>query len=76
MSRLDELRWLVDTLRASIEDADAEKRGPLANQYRLALSEIETIENQAGKASDPVDEVSARRSARRAGSSSDSRRSG
>lgn len=43
MSRLDDLRWLRDVTRESIEVADEEKRAPLIAQMRAVLAELDSI---------------------------------
>lgn len=62
--RLDALRDLAGLLRESLNEADADKRAPLAAQYRATLAEVAQLESEAGKVADPVDEIAARRSAR------------
>lgn len=62
--RLESLRSLAAVLWDSLAEADADKRAPLAAQYRATLAEVETLEREAGKVADPVDEISARRVAR------------
>jgi len=44
LSRLDDLKNLREVLIASIDEADADKRAPLANQLRATLAEIEDLE--------------------------------
>ncbi|GAA1992838.1 hypothetical protein GCM10009718_33180 [Isoptericola halotolerans] len=67
--RLDRLKALADTLEDSIAQADPEKRGPLAAQFRATLADIEALDQDA-KAGDPIDELAKRRSARGAGTAS------
>lgn len=43
MSRLDDLRWLRDVTRESIEVADEEKRAPLIAQMRAVLAELDLL---------------------------------
>ena len=62
--RAESLERLRDVLWESIEKADPEKRAPLAAQYRATLSELADVSKDSGKASDPLDEIAARRSAR------------
>ena len=64
MARLDDLKSALALMWESIEVADPEKRAPLMNQWRALEVTISEIESQVGKAGDPVDEISARRSAR------------
>lgn len=63
-SRLEALESLRDILRASLDEAPADKRAPLAAQYRATLAEIATLTADEKKAGDPVDEIAARRAAR------------
>lgn len=62
--RLSKLRGLEVTVLDSIELAPAERRAPLVAQYRAILAEIAELDGAAGKVSDPIDEIAARRSAR------------
>ena len=62
--RLSDLERLRDLLWESLSDATADKRAPLAAQYRATLSELEALSKDVGKAGDPLDEIAARRSAR------------
>lgn len=73
-SRLESLRSLAAVLWESIADADPEKRAPLAAQYRATLAEVAELERESGKVADPVDEITARRAARGAGSAARTRR--
>lgn len=43
MSRLDDLRNLREVLIASIDEAEPDKRAPLANQLRATLVEIDEL---------------------------------
>lgn len=63
-ARLSQLESLRDLLWDSLESADPEKRASLAAQYRGTLAEIDALSKDAGKAGDPLDEISARRAAR------------
>lgn len=62
--RLEALVDLAAVLKASIDDSPADKRAPLAAQYRATLAEVAELEREAGKVADPVDEIAARRVAR------------
>ena len=62
--RLPALESLRDLLRTSLDEAPADKRAPLAAQYRATLSELATLSAESAKAGDPLDEIAARRSAR------------
>ncbi len=62
--RRADLEALRDVLWESVNAADPEKRAPLAAQYRATLSELAELETEAGKAGDPLDELTARRAAR------------
>lgn len=67
MSRLDDLKDLREVLIASIDEADADKRAPLANQLRATLVEIEDLEGaqpMAGGNVSPIEAARARREAR------------
>lgn len=64
MSRLTNLDWLAAHLRDSLTEADADKRAPLASQYRATLAEIAALTADEEKPGDPVDELAARRAAR------------
>jgi hypothetical protein len=66
-NRQQELEWLAGVLKASIEDAPPDRRGPLASQFRATLAELNAITEQARKketVNDPFDELAARRAAR------------
>lgn len=64
MSRLDDLKSARDLMWVSISESDPDKRAPLMNQWRALEATIAELELSAGKAADPVDEISARRAAR------------
>ena len=69
-SRVDNLRELRDLLWESLKDVPANQRAPLAKQYRDTMAEIAELSGAqkkqvAGKKVDPLDELAARRSARR-----------
>lgn len=66
-NRQQELEWLAGVLKASIEDAPPDRRGPLASQFRATLAELNALTEQARKketVNDPFDELAARRAAR------------
>lgn len=63
-SRLEALEALRDILRASLDEAPADKRAPLAAQYRATLAEIDSLSADNAKAGDALDEIAARRAAR------------
>ena len=54
MSRLDELKWAAGVTKASIEEADADKRSPLIGQYRALIGEIAELSDES---SAPVGEM-------------------
>lgn len=64
MARIDDLREARDVMWQSIVECDPDKRAPLMNQWRALEATIAELELSAGKAADPVDEISARRAAR------------
>jgi len=64
MSRVDDLREKRDFMWVSIQEADADKRAPLMNQWRALEASIAELESKAEKAGDPLDEIAARRAAR------------
>lgn len=71
-NRQQELEWLAGVLKASIEDAPPDRRGPLASQFRATLAELHALTEQARKketVNDPFDELAARRAARGGASS-------
>lgn len=66
-NRQQELEWLAGVLKASIEDAPPDRRGPLASQFRATLAELNALTEQSRKKEpeiDPFDELAARRAAR------------
>nr|DAK09779.1 MAG TPA: DNA gyrase subunit A [Caudoviricetes sp.] len=66
-NRQQELEWLAGVLKASIEDAPPDRRGPLASQFRATLAELNALTEQSRKKetrNDPFDELAARRAAR------------
>ena len=67
LSRLDDLRNLREVLIASIDEADPDKRAPLANQLRATLVEIDElagVEPVVGGNVSAIEEARARREAR------------
>ena len=66
MARLDELKTLAPEIRQWIDEAPADRKAALVAQFRATLAEIDelTPKEQVG---DGIDEIAARRSARRAG---------
>lgn len=64
-SQLENLEALLVLLWDSLGSADADKRASLAREYRATLDKVESL-RAANKVGDPVDEVAARRTARRA----------
>jgi hypothetical protein len=64
MGRLDELKTLAPEIRQWISEADADRRAALVGQYRATLAEIDELspKEQVG---DGIDEIAARRTARR-----------
>ena len=43
MSRREDLLWLLDVTRASIEETDSEKRAPLIGQMRAIVAELDSL---------------------------------
>jgi hypothetical protein len=79
LDRVQELKWLAGVLRESIDEAPADRRSSLAAQYRATLAELESLDVKAQKVVDPLDELAARRAARRgstSGAGASGRRSG
>lgn len=74
MARLDDLVALREQLQVWLEDAPVDRKAALVAQYRSTLAEIDelTPKEQVG---DGIDEIAARRSARRAGAAKGSGRS-
>jgi len=64
--RLADLLLMREQIWASIDAADADRRAPLFARLESVLAQIETLEARTAKAGDPVDEIAARRDARRA----------
>jgi len=55
MARLDDLKWALEVARASIAEAEPDKRSPLLGQFRALLEEIDALEG--APASEPKGEV-------------------
>jgi hypothetical protein len=68
MARLDDLTALRENLLAWLDDAPVDRKAALIAQYRATLAEIDELTPKE-KAGDGIDEIAARRSARRAGTS-------
>jgi len=64
MARLDDLKLARDVMWDSISEAGPDKRAPLMNQWRALESTIADLESKTEKAGDPLDEITARRTAR------------
>jgi len=68
LSRLDDLKNLREVLIASIDEAEPDKRAPLANQLRATLAEIDELAGAApvegGGNVSAIEEARARREAR------------
>ena len=67
MSRLEDLTTLRGELLAWMEEAPADRKAALVSQFRATLAEIDELspKEQVG---DSIDEIAARRTARRSGS--------
>ena len=63
-SESERLDALLDLLWSSLNEAEADKRASLAREYRQTLEKVESLRSKT-KAGDPIDEVAARRAARR-----------
>lgn len=64
MARIDDLKAARDVMWTSLTEADPDKRAPLMNQWRALEATIAGLESETGKVADPLDEISARRTAR------------
>lgn len=73
MSRLDDLTTLRDDLRAWMDEAPADHKAALVAQYRATLAEIDELSPKEA-VGDSVDEIAARRAARRSGTAKGSGR--
>lgn len=74
MSRLGDLTTLRDDLLTWMDEAPVDKKAPLVAQYRATLAEIEKLTPKE-KAGDSIDEIAARRAARRSGTAKGAGRS-
>ena len=74
MARLDDLIALRDDLLEWLEDAPVDRKAALVAQFRATIAEIEELSPKQ-KAGDGIDEIAARRSARRGAAAKDSGRS-
>ena len=72
MDRVAELRFMYDTLKAQLEDADGSGAAAIVREMRLVFAELE-ISDKAGEVS-KTDEVAARRRSRADASDPPSRR--
>lgn len=69
-TRLERLRRLRSVAEAALAtELPAREIAAISKEYRALLAEIEKLEASEEKAGDPVDEIAARRAARRATSS-------
>jgi hypothetical protein len=66
MSRLDDLTKLREDLLAWMDEAPADRKAALVAQYRATLAEIDELTPKEA-VGDSVDEIAARRAARRSG---------
>lgn len=66
MARLDDLQVLREQLIGWMSEAPVDRVAALVAQYRATLAEIAELTPKE-KAGDGIDEIAARRSARRAG---------
>lgn len=64
MGRLDDLIVLREQLQQWVDEAPVDKKSPLVAQYRATLEEIATLEPKKA-VGDGIDEITARRAARR-----------
>ena len=73
MSRLDDLKQLRTDLLEWLEEAPADRKAALVGQYRATLAEIDELSPKEA-AGDSIDEIAARRAARRSSASKGSGR--
>jgi hypothetical protein len=66
MSRLDDLTKLREDLLAWMDEAPADRKAALVAQYRATLAEIDELSPKEA-VGDSIDEIAARRAARRSG---------
>ena len=64
MDNLEELRNAKALMWESLQEADADKRAPLMNQWLALHREIEKADSESAKGGDPIDEIAARRASR------------
>jgi hypothetical protein len=74
VARLDDLVKLRADLLEWMDEAPADRKAALVAQYRATLAEIDELTPKE-LVGDGIDEIAARRGARRAGASSPSRKS-
>ena len=74
MARLDDLVTLREQLLAWMDEAPADRKAPLVAQFRATLAEIDELAPEE-KSGDGIDEITARRAARRAGTAKAATRS-
>lgn len=74
MARIDDLTALREQLQEWLREAPVDRVAALVAQYRATLQEIDELTPKE-PTGDSIDEIAARRAARRSGSSSDSGRS-
>lgn len=65
-ARLDDLNDLRTRVLTAMDAVDADKLAPLARQFAAVIAQIAEL-TPTQKTGDPIDEVAARRSARRSG---------
>lgn len=74
MTRLDDLTKLRADLLTWMGEAPADRKAPLVAQYRATLAEIDELTPKEA-VGDSIDEIAARRAARRSGTGKTSDRS-
>ena len=65
MARLDDLVKLREDLLVWLDTAPVDRKAALVAQYRATLTELESLQPKEAQG-DSIDEIAARRSARRA----------
>ena len=73
MARIDDLTALREQLQVWLREAPVDRVAALVAQYRATLQEIDELTPKESTG-DSIDEIAARRAARRSGTSADSRR--
>lgn len=73
MSRLEDLNALREQLLVWMEDAPVDRKAALVAQFRATLAEIEELSPKE-EIGDSIDEIAARRAARRSRPAARSRR--